>query len=467
MTTPLVGVPSVQSAPSWRSLPARQQPQWPDASALDSAVQTLGRSLPLVFPRECDLLKRRLAAVARGEAFLVQGGDCAESLDAADAASIGRTVATLRQLATVLGHAMALPVVTVGRLAGQYAKPRSASTETRDGLELPVYRGDAVNGSAFTAAARTPDPQRLVRIYNASAATLNLVRAFGMRERMGAAEAGDGLREFAAGSPSRERYEELVAGIEQAGGLVPADGVHTPGDLFTSHEGLLLDYESALTRTDVDTGKRYAVSGHLLWIGERTRQLDGAHVAYFAGISNPIAVKVGPGIGTDELLQLIDKLDPERDPGRLTLIVRMGAERIRDVLPDLIAKVTAEGIPVGWMSDPMHGNTIGAPCGRKTRRFDDVLDELSGFFEVTSGLGVHPGGVHLELTGDDVTECVGGAPGLTFDDLPDRYRSLCDPRLNREQALDLAFRLADTLPGRPGGRRTPAAGRPGEGLRHD
>ncbi|OCC10604.1 3-deoxy-7-phosphoheptulonate synthase [Streptomyces sp. PTY087I2] len=420
MTGSLPCAPAVPPAAGPQAPPARQQPHWHDGPALSSSLAALGRSLPLVLPSECALLKSRLAAVARGEAFLVQGGDCAESLDALDAGSIRRTVATLGRVADVLGRALELPAVTVGRLAGQYAKPRSSTTEIRDGVELPVYRGDAVNGHAFTAADRAPDPGRLVRVRDASAATLNLVRALIASE--------DGT--------SRETL---------------------PRELFTSHEGLVLDYERALTRAD-PAGGRYASSGHLLWIGERTRQLDGAHVEYFAGISNPIAVKIGPTAGTDELIRLVDRLDPDRDPGRLTLIVRMGADRIRDVLPDLISKTIAEGMTVGWVSDPMHGNTFGAPCGRKTRRFDDILDEAAGFFEVAHGLGVHPGGVHLELTGDDVAECVGGADGgVGFGDLPGGYRSVCDPRLNRRQSLDLADRLAALLARSP----SPADG--GEG----
>ncbi|MFJ8253130.1 3-deoxy-7-phosphoheptulonate synthase [Streptomyces sp. NPDC094466] len=406
MTGSLLGAPPVPPAAGPPHPPARQQPHWPEGPALRSSLAALGRSLPLVLPDECARLRSRLAAVARGEAFLVQGGDCAESLDALDAGSIRRTVATLGGVADVLGRALELPTVTVGRLAGQYAKPRSAETEIRDGVELPVYRGDAVNGHAFTAADRTPDPGRLVRVRDASAATLNLVRAFTANED---GTAPEGL----------------------------------PRELYTSHEGLVLDYERALTRDDPAGGGRYASSGHLLWIGERTRQLDGAHVAYFAGIGNPIAVKVGPTAGTDELIRLVDRLDPDRDPGRLTLIVRMGAGRIRDVLPDLISKTVAEGMTVGWVSDPMHGNTVGAPCGRKTRRFEDILDETAGFFEVTRGLGVHPGGIHLELTGDDVAECVGGTGGgVGYDELPGGYRSVCDPRLNRRQSLDLAQRLA-------------------------
>ncbi|MFE9098246.1 3-deoxy-7-phosphoheptulonate synthase class II [Streptomyces sp. NPDC007264] len=431
---------------TWRSLPAGQQPAWPDSGALDAAVTALASSLPLVTPRECDLLKTRLAAVARGEAFLVQGGDCAEALDAVNAMSIGRTASTLQQLATVFGYVMSLPVVTLARMAGQYAKPRSAATETRRGVELPVYRGDAVNGHAFTAAARIPDPQRLVRVYDKSAATLNLVRAFGADEHSGPGHALEALRQFTAASPERARYESLTKEIEQAGGFTgTGDGWHTPDELFMSHEGLLLDYESALTRVEAATGRPYATSGHLLWIGERTRRLDGAHVEYFSRISNPIAVKIGPTVEEDELLRLIDRLSPGGEPGRLTLVVRMGAGTVRRVLPGLVERVMAEGRSVAWVSDPMHGNTVSAPSGHKTRRFDDVLDELTGFFEVLHGLGAHPGGVHLELTGDDVTECVGGGAGLGFADLPTRYRSVCDPRLNREQSLDLAFQLAELL----------------------
>ncbi|MFI6344285.1 3-deoxy-7-phosphoheptulonate synthase [Streptomyces sp. NPDC050560] len=455
--TPLLDLPHAHAAGTgWRSLPAGQQPAWPDPDALDAAVHTLTGSLPLVMPRECDLLKSRLAAVARGEAFLVQGGDCAEALDAVGAPSIGRSVGTLQQLATVFGYMMSLPVVTVARMAGQYAKPRSSDTEIRRGVELPAYRGDAVNGHAFTAAARTPDPHRMVRVYHQSAAVLNLVRAWGGGELSGVEPALAALRKFAATAPERERYEALTDRIERAGGFIgTGDGWHTPGELFMSHEGLLLDYESALTRVDASTGHPYATSGHLLWIGERTRRLDGAHVEYFSRISNPIAVKIGPGVTADELLPLIDRLSPHNDPGRLTLVARMGAERVRRVLPALVERVTAEGRAVAWVCDPMHGNTIGSPSGHKTRRFDDILDETGGFFEVLLGLGAHPGGVHLELTGDDVTECVGGGCGVGFDDLPERYRSVCDPRLNWHQSLDLAYRLAEGAdllrpPGLPG-----------------
>lgn len=442
-TDPATDARAAQAMDGWRSLPAGQQPRWPDPVARDEAVAALAASLPLVVPRECDRLTGRLAAVTRGEAFLVQGGDCAEALDAVDAAALGRSASLLQQLATVFGYAMSLPTITVARMAGQYAKPRSAPTEVRDGVELPVYRGDAVNGHAFTAADRTPDPHRMLRVYHASAATLNLVRAYGSGEHADPAYALERVLCFAHASPERARHAVLAKEIERAGGFTGADGWYAPGELFMSHEGLLLDYESALTRVDPATGRVYATSGHLLWIGERTRQLDGAHVAYFARISNPIAVKVGPTVTGDELLRLIDRLSPDGEPGRLTLVARMGADRVRAALPALVERVTAEGRPVAWISDPMHGNTISAPTGHKTRRFDDVLAELTAFFEILRGLGAHPGGVHLELTGDDVTECVG--PDVGFDDLPARYRSVCDPRLNPDQSLDLAFRITELL----------------------
>ncbi|MGY6026528.1 3-deoxy-7-phosphoheptulonate synthase class II [Streptomyces spinosirectus] len=447
--TPLLELPGAHAVhTAWRTLPAGQQPAWPDPAALDAAVGTLSASLPLVMPRECDTLKSRLAAVARGEAFLVQGGDCAEALDTVNATSLSRTAGTLQQLATVFGYMMSLPVVTVARMAGQYAKPRSKDTETRDGMELPVYRGDAVNGHAFTAADRAPDPHRLVRAYHTSAATLNLVRAYAAGEHARPEHVLAALRQFTVTSPACERHEALTEEIERLGGFTgTGDGWHTPGELFMSHEGLLLDYESALARVDAATAQAYATSGHLLWIGERTRHLGGAHVEFFSRIANPIAVKIGPSTGVDDVLALIERLSPDAEPGRLTLVARMGAGKVREVLPTLVEKVTAEGLPVAWVCDPMHGNTISAPSGHKTRRFDDVLAELAGFFEVLRSLGAHPGGVHLELTGDDVTECVGGSAGVGYADLPRRYRSLCDPRLNRDQALDLAFRLAELLEG--------------------
>ncbi|MFE1441955.1 3-deoxy-7-phosphoheptulonate synthase class II [Streptomyces sp. NPDC058739] len=442
MTT-VADLPDAHLVQSWRALPARQQPPWPDRAALGAAVATLEAGLPLVVPRECDRLRSRLAEVARGEAFLVQGGDCAESLDTVNATSISLTAGLLQQLATVLGYALSRPTVTVARMAGQYAKPRSKPTEVRDGVELPVYRGDMVNGHAFDAAVRTPDPHRLVRAYHASAATLNLVRAYGNSESAGYAHALEGVLAFAGSGPAAARYRPLARSIAGAGGFTGSGGWHTPGELFMSHEALLLDYEAALTRVDPVTGHPYATSGHLLWIGERTRHPDEAHVDYCARIANPLAVKVGPSVSGDELLRLVDRLSPDNEPGRLTLVSRMGTGRVREALPALVERVVKEGRAVAWVCDPMHGNTVTAPTGHKTRRFTDVLDELMGFFEVLGCAGAHPGGVHLELTGDDVTECVGG--GIGFEDLGSRYLSLCDPRLSREQSLELAFRLAERL----------------------
>ncbi|MET9631803.1 3-deoxy-7-phosphoheptulonate synthase class II [Lentzea sp. NPDC006480] len=382
----------VETTPDWRTLVARQQPEWPDRARLDAVVDDLAASPALVTPRECDTLTARLARVAEGRAFLLQGGDCAERLDHVSALAIRRKLRLLQQMSTVLTSATALPVVTLGRIAGQYAKPRSRPTETVGGRTLPVYRGDAVNGSGFTEAERQPDPARLRRVYDASRYTLDVLRTSGP-------------------------------------------------EYFASHEGLLLDYEEALTRRDRRSGRRYATSGHLLWIGDRTRQLDGAHVAYFATIDNPIAVKLGPSTTPEHALALIDLLDPDRRPGRLTFIVRMGARRVRDLLPELVEKVNASGSPVVWVCDPMHGNTFEAPGRRKTRRFDDILAEVAGFFEVHRALGTHAGGLHVEMTGEDVTECVGF--GLGFEDLHRSYESACDPRLNADQALELAFLVAD------------------------
>ncbi|WP_306205412.1 3-deoxy-7-phosphoheptulonate synthase class II [Actinoplanes sp. RD1] len=385
-----------EAGPDWRTLVAHQRPEWPDPAEVGAVVARLAGAPALVTPRECDTLTERLAQVAEGESFLLQGGDCAELFAGATAPAVHGKLRVLRQMAAALTGASALPVVTVGRMAGQYAKPRSHPTEARDGRELPVYRGDAVNGLGFSDAERRPDPERLHRAYQASRDTLALMRAF------------------------------------------------APG-VFTSHEGLLLDYEDALTRRDPETGRRYAGSGHLLWIGDRTRQLDGAHVAWFATVANPIAVKLGPATTPEQALALIDRLNPGHRPGRLTFVVRMGAERVRDLLPELVEKVTASGAPVVWVCDPMHGNTIEAPSRHKTRRFDDIVAEVAGFFAVHAALGTHAGGLHVELTGDDVTECVGGSIGLTFDDLPRRYESACDPRLNGSQAIDLAAQLAEIL----------------------
>ncbi|MFI7292829.1 class II 3-deoxy-7-phosphoheptulonate synthase [Streptomyces sp. NPDC050121] len=436
--------PPVQS---WRGLPAAQQPTWPDEHALGAVLCDLAAAPPLVFAGECDQLRTRLASVARGEAFLLQGGDCAESFDAVSADQVRDKIKTLLQMAAVLTYASSVPVVKVGRIAGQYSKPRSQPTERREGIELPAYRGDAVNSPEFTPEGRTPDPERLKRMYHASAATLNIVRAFTTGGYADLRQVHDWNQDFVAGSPVGERYERLAREIDKALAFLKACAAEPSEfrftEFFSSHEALLLDYESALTRQDSRTGQWYDVSAHLIWIGERTRQLDGAHVEFASRVRNPIAVKLGPTVGADEALALIDRLDPDREPGRLSFITRMGAGQVRDVLPGLVEKVTASGAQVAWICDPMHGNTFTAPSGHKTRRFDDVLDEVKGFFEVHRELGTHPGGIHVELTGEDVTECVGGGAEIRLDDLAQRYESACDPRLNRYQSLDLAFQVAE------------------------
>jgi 3-deoxy-7-phosphoheptulonate synthase len=432
---------------AWRSLVAKQQPRWPDPGKLAEAEAELRSYPPLVFAGECDLLKQRLADAAAGKAFILQGGDCAETFSGVTADAIRNKLKTLLQMAAVLTYAASVPVVKIGRIAGQYGKPRSSDTETRDGVTLPAYRGDSVNGFDFTETSRIPDPWRMVRMYHSSAATLNLVRAFTTGGYADLRQVHAWNRDFVAGSPSGERYELLAAEIERALQFMRACGTD-PEELrtvefFASHEGLLLEYEDALTRVDSRTGLLYDTSAHFVWIGERTRDIDGAHVEFFANIRNPIGMKLGPSTSPDLALTYLDKLDPDREPGRLTFVVRMGAGVVRDKLPALLEKVTAEGHRVAWICDPMHGNTFEAPSGHKTRRFDDVLDEVKGFFEVHRALGTHPGGIHVELTGDDVTECIGGGHEIVFDDLATRYESACDPRLNRSQSLDLAFLVAE------------------------
>lgn len=383
------------------------QPHWPDRAALDGVLRWLRAAPGLVTPADCDRLRAGLAEVADGRAFLLQGGDCAETFEANTAASITARLDTLHELAGILRGATGRPAVTVGRIAGQYAKPRSHPTETRDGVALPAYRGDAVNGASFHPDARRPDPDRMRRAYQESAVTLLAMRAFHGR----------------------------VAG-EATGGADRAP-------IFSSHEGLLLDYERALRRTDERTGVGYATSGHLLWIGERTRALDGPHVGFFATVANPIAVKIGPDAAADDVLALIERLDPDRRPGRLTLITRMGARLVADRLPPLVAKVAAAGARVGWICDPMHGNTFRASTGHKTRRVDDVLAEIRTWFAVHRAAGTHPGGLHLELTGGAVTECLGGPDRISTADLPRRYETACDPRLNRAQVVDLVRHVAE------------------------
>jgi 3-deoxy-7-phosphoheptulonate synthase len=437
-----------------RDLPAAQQPHWPDRTALDAAVGELASMPPLVFAGECDALKERLAAVARGEAFLLQGGDCAETFVDATADRIRSRIKTILQMAVVLTYGASLPVVKVGRMAGQFAKPRSSDVETRDGVTLPAYRGDAVNGFAFTPESRVPDPARLLRVYNTSAATLNLIRAFTQGGFADLRQVHEWNKGFLRDSVAMQRYELMARDIDRAVSFMEACGADPDAfrtaTLYSSHEALLLDYDGPLTRVDSRTDTLYDVAAHYVWIGERTRGLDGAHIEFASRIRNPIGVKLGPTTSPDDALALIDRLDPDREPGRLTFITRMGAGRIREALPELVEKVTSSGATVLWVCDPMHGNTIEAPSGHKTRRFDDVIDEVRGFFEVHMALGTVPGGVHVELTGDDVTECLGGSDEIGETDLARRYETACDPRLNHQQSLELAFLVAEMLADRHG-----------------
>jgi 3-deoxy-7-phosphoheptulonate synthase len=428
---------------------AAQQPTYPDRAALDASVARLRTMPPLVFAGECDELKDKMAAVTRGEAFLLQGGDCAETFDGVTAENVRNKLRVLLQMAVVLTYAGSVPVVKLGRLAGQYAKPRSSDTETRDGVTLPAYRGDIVNGFDFTEEARVPNPQRLIDAYNASAATLNLVRAFVTGGYADLRQVHTWNTDFVRSSPAGQRYEQMAAEIDKAMHFMDAIGVDQDAlrrvDFHSSHEALLMEYEHAMTRIDSRTEQPYNVSGHFVWIGERTRQLDGAHVEYFRHIRNPIGCKLGPTATADDALALAARLNPQNEAGRLTFITRFGAGKIRDGLPGLVEKVTAEGVQVAWVCDPMHGNTFESSNGFKTRRFDDVVDEVQGFFDVHRSLGTWPGGILVEMTGDDVTECIGGGEELTEAGLAHRYESVVDPRLNRVQSLELAFHVAEML----------------------
>jgi 3-deoxy-7-phosphoheptulonate synthase len=437
---------------SWREFSAAQQPEWPDESAAVAAREQLRGMPPLVFAGEARALTAALAEVAEGRAFLLQAGDCAESFHDFSAPTIREKLKIMLQMSAVLTYGATLPVVKVGRIAGQFCKPRSSPTESVGDLELPSFRGHSVNGEEPFAEARVPDPDRMVRAYHQSAATLNLVRAFTKGGFADLKRVHAWNQEFVSTSREGRRYEAIAGEIERALRFMAACGIDLEAhgelrqvDLWTSHEGLLLDYEEALTRQDSLTGQWYDCSAHMLWIGERTRDPDGAHVAFFSGVHNPLGVKLGPAATAGEVVELCERLNPDRIPGRLTLITRMGADRVRELLPPLLHAVREEGHPVVWACDPMHANTIATASGRKTRRFDDVMAELEGFFAAHRKTGTWPGGVHIEFTGDDVTECTGGSEEVLEEHLDGRYMTLCDPRLNARQSLDLAFRVAELM----------------------
>ena len=451
----LSSTPSFQASwtpASWRRRPAAQLPDYPDARALAEVEERLAHSLPLVFAGEIQTLRQQLAEVAAGRAFLLQGGDCAESFADHSEPAITDTFRVLLQMAVTLTFAAACPVVKVGRLAGQFAKPRSAATETRHGVTLPSYRGDIVNDLDFSPAARQPDPRRQLRAYAQSAATLNLLRALAQGGFADLHRVQQWNLDFLRASPQGARYQDLADRISETLAFMRACGLDAATDpqvrqvsFYTSHEALLLGYEQALTRRDPQTGEWYDGSAHFLWIGERTRQLDGAHVEFMRGIANPIGLKVGPTVDPDAWLRLLDALNPANQPGRLTLISRMGAERIEAVLPPLIRAAQREGRAVVWCCDPMHGNTQETGAGYKTRSFARILAEMQRFFAIHRAEGGIPGGMHFELTGQDVTECLGGAQAITEQGLADRYHTQCDPRLNASQSLELAFLIAETL----------------------
>jgi 3-deoxy-7-phosphoheptulonate synthase len=432
----------------WRDLPIKQQPAWPDLAEAAAASAEIATMPPLVFAGEIDMLRDRLARAARGDSFLLQGGDCAETFAGATADRIRARVKTLLQMAVVLTYGASMPVVKMGRMAGQFAKPRSNDDETRGDVTLPAYRGDIVNGYDFTPESRTADPRRLVQGYHTAASTLNLIRAFTQGGFADLREVHSWNRGFAA-NPANHRYEGLAAEIDRAIKFMEAAGADFDElkrvEFYTSHEGLLMDYERPMTRIDSRNGTPVNTSAHFLWIGERTRDLDGAHVDYFSRIRNPIGVKLGPTTSPDDMERLIDKLDPDREPGRLTFITRMGAGKVRDALPPLLEAIKGMDATPLWVTDPMHGNGLTTSTGYKTRRFDDIVDEVKGFFESHRAAGTHPGGIHVELTGDDVTECLGGSEHIDEAILATKYESLCDPRLNHMQSLELAFLVAEEL----------------------
>jgi len=437
----------------WRNLPIQQVPDYPEQSALEDVERQLSAFPPLVFAGEARQLKRQLGDVAAGNAFLLQGGDCAESFAEFHPDKVRDTFRVILQMAVVLTFAAASPVVKVGRIAGQFAKPRSAPTEEVDGKSLPSYRGDIINAMPFTDTDRAPDPQRMLQAYGQAAATLNLLRAFSQGGYADLHNSHQWTLDFLQGSPAGDRYRQLADRISEALDFMVACGITgdtAPNqiqktDFFTSHEALLLGYEEAMTRVDSTSGDWYDTSAHMLWIGDRTRQPDGAHVEFMRGIKNPIGVKCGPSLEADELIQLLDILNPEDEPGRMTLICRYGADKVGEFLPKLIRKVQEEGRTVVWSCDPMHGNTIKSSNGYKTRPFDRILKEVRSFFDIHKSEGSYAGGVHFEMTGQNVTECTGGAQAITDEDLSSRYHTHCDPRLNADQAIELAFLLAEGL----------------------
>ncbi len=437
---------------SWRNRPIQQVPDYTDKAALEAAEATLRHYPPLVFAGEARRLKANLANVAAGNAFLLQGGDCAESFAEFHPDNIRDTFRVLLQMAVVLTFGAAMPIVKVSRMAGQFAKPRSAPTEIINGVELPSYRGDIINGMEFTPEARNPDPARMVQAYNQSAATLNLLRAFAQGGYADLHKVHQWTLGFVKDEVQIEKYRRFADRIQETLAFMEACGLTgetvpqiRETELYTSHEALLLPYEEALTRIDSTTGQWYACAAHMVWIGERTRQLDGAHVEYFRGINNPIGIKIGPTVKPDDLMKLCDVLNPNNEAGRLTLISRMGAAKVLENLPELVRAVKREGRNVVWVCDPMHANTVKSATGYKTRVFDSILAEVKAFFAVHSAENTHAGGVHFEMTGKDVTECVGGSQGVTEASLGDRYHTHCDPRLNASQALELAFLIAEML----------------------
>jgi 3-deoxy-7-phosphoheptulonate synthase len=445
---------SLWTPESWRSKPAKQLPEYDSKAEIDGVVDVLKNYPPLVFAGEARRLKQKLAKVAAGEALLLQGGDCAESFAEFHPRNIRDTFRVILQMAIVMTFATGMPVVKVGRIAGQFAKPRSDASETRNGITLPTYKGDMINGADFTPESRRHDPKRIIQSYNQSAATLNLVRAFAHGGYADLHRVHKWTHDFLKGHPLEARYQDMADRLGQALAFMEAAGITAENsaqirevDFYTSHEALLLPYEESMTRTDSTTGDWYDVSAHFLWIGDRTRQPDGAHVEFLRGVKNPIAFKCGPSLSIDDLMELIDILNPDNEPGRLTLISRMGHDKVEKHLPTLIRAVQKEGRTVTWCCDPMHGNTHTSSNGYKTRSFDSVASEVRQYFKIHHAEGSHPGGVHFELTGQDVTECVGGAFAITDANLSERYQTVCDPRLNASQALELAFMIADDLQG--------------------